>query len=82
MTTGLLGGLNGGEENKAEVDPPLTLASAEARETKDALAKYDEALKNAPHWTQLKKARDLIGKFSISMIPAVSGVDSVSPIAG
>jgi len=30
MTTGLLGGLLGDEESKEEVDPPLTLASAEA----------------------------------------------------
>jgi tetratricopeptide (TPR) repeat protein len=30
--------------------------------TKDALAKYDEALKYAPNWMQLKEARDTLAK--------------------
>jgi len=29
---------------------------------KDALAKYDEALKYAPNWKQLKEARDATAK--------------------
>jgi predicted negative regulator of RcsB-dependent stress response len=30
--------------------------------SKDALAKYDEALKYAPNWKQLKEARDAAAK--------------------
>jgi predicted negative regulator of RcsB-dependent stress response len=30
--------------------------------TKDALAKYDEALKYAPNWTQLQQARASLAK--------------------
>ena len=30
--------------------------------TKDALAKYDEALKYAPNWEQLKEARETLAK--------------------
>jgi predicted negative regulator of RcsB-dependent stress response len=30
--------------------------------TKDALAKYDEALKFAPKWKQLKEARTAVAK--------------------
>ena len=30
--------------------------------TKDALAKYDEALKYAPHWKQLQDAREALAK--------------------
>jgi predicted negative regulator of RcsB-dependent stress response len=30
--------------------------------TKDALAKYDEALKYAPNWKQLKEARETLAK--------------------
>jgi hypothetical protein len=30
--------------------------------TKDALVKYDEALKYAPNWKQLKDARDALAK--------------------
>jgi predicted negative regulator of RcsB-dependent stress response len=30
--------------------------------TKDALAKYDEALKYAPNWKQLKESRDAAAK--------------------
>jgi tetratricopeptide (TPR) repeat protein len=30
--------------------------------TKDALAKYDEALKYAPNWMQLKEAREGLAK--------------------
>jgi tetratricopeptide (TPR) repeat protein len=29
---------------------------------KDALVKYDEALKYAPHWKQLKEAREAVAK--------------------
>ena len=29
---------------------------------KDALAKYDEVLKYAPNWKQLKEARDAVAK--------------------
>ena len=31
-------------------------------DTKDALGKYDEALKYAPNWKQLKEARDATAK--------------------
>jgi len=30
--------------------------------TKEALAKYDEALKYAPNWKQLKEAREAVAK--------------------
>jgi predicted negative regulator of RcsB-dependent stress response len=30
--------------------------------TKDALAKYDEALKYAPNWKQLKESREAVAK--------------------
>jgi hypothetical protein len=30
--------------------------------TKDALAKYDEALRYAPNWKQLKDAREAVAK--------------------
>jgi tetratricopeptide (TPR) repeat protein len=30
--------------------------------SKDALAKYDEALKYAPNWKQLKEAREVVAK--------------------
>jgi Tetratricopeptide repeat len=30
--------------------------------SKDALAKYDEALKYAPNWKQLKEAREALAK--------------------
>jgi hypothetical protein len=33
---------------------------AKQRKVKDALAKYDEALKFAPNWKQLKEAREAI----------------------
>jgi hypothetical protein len=29
---------------------------------KEALAKYDEALKYAPHWKQLQEAREAVAK--------------------
>jgi hypothetical protein len=32
---------------------------------KDALAKYDEALKYAPNWKQLKEAREAVAKQKI-----------------
>jgi len=35
---------------------------AKQGKTKDALAKYDEALKYAPDWKQLKEARDAVAK--------------------
>ena len=35
---------------------------AKQGKAKDALAKYDEALKYAPDWKQLKEARDAVAK--------------------
>jgi tetratricopeptide (TPR) repeat protein len=35
---------------------------AKQGKTKEALAKYDEALKYAPHWKQLKEAREAVAK--------------------
>jgi hypothetical protein len=35
---------------------------AKQAKTKDALAKYDEALKYAPNWKQLKEARNALAK--------------------
>jgi hypothetical protein len=35
---------------------------AKQGKTKEALAKYDEALKYAPHWKQLQEAREAVGK--------------------
>ena len=38
---------------------------AKQGKTKDALAKYDEALKYAPDWKQLKEARNAVAKQKI-----------------
>ena len=35
---------------------------AKQGKTKDALVKYDEALKYAPNWKQLKEAREAVAK--------------------
>jgi hypothetical protein len=49
VAEGQLGGIIGAEEEETEVEAP------------DALTEYEEALKYAPNWKQLKESREAEG---------------------
>jgi tetratricopeptide (TPR) repeat protein len=75
MAEGLLEGVIGADAEKAESEAPNAPTGAEAFPLKawadelikqgkiqEALAKYDEALKYAPNWKQLKEVRETLAK--------------------